>query len=105
MTMPTHCKQEICNDCNIYQDTCGGEIFELEGFTCKHQVKSPNNTKSNIQIKAFYSLYRTKRRCGVDMLNAFVESIVQSGDKAFAEAKRKRPELIEEWDDSHQPPK
>lgn len=94
-------KQDICHDCNIYHISCMGEMFERSKGTykkeCVNQVSSPGNIKSKIQVAAFGSLFKTKRRCGVDVLQAFVEAIVQSSDEVFTEAKLKHPHLIRKW--------
>ncbi len=94
-------KQDICHDCNIFHIACTGEMFERSKGTykkeCVNQVRSHGNIESKIQVAAFYSLFKTKRRCGVDVLWAFVEAIVQSSDEVFAEAKLKHPHLIKQW--------
>ena len=94
-------KQDICHDCNIYDDSCKGERFEKSKGPykkeCVNQVQSPNNTQSKIQVAAFVSLYKTKRRLGMDILQAFVEAIVQTSDKVYAEADLKNPDLIKKW--------
>ncbi len=94
-------KLDICHDCNIYHITCMGEMFERpkgnSAKACVNQVQSNNNIKSKIQVAAFGSLYKIKRRNGVDNLQASVEAIVQSSDEVFTEAKLKRPHLIRQW--------
>ncbi len=94
-------KRDICHDCNIYHISCMGEMFERSKGTykkeCVNQVQSPGNIKSKIQVAAFGSLYKIKRRNGVDNLQAFIEAIVQSSDEVFAKAKLKRPHLIRQW--------
>jgi hypothetical protein len=83
-----------------------GELFErpdagqTKGYTkkeCIYQVKSVNNTKSKIQVAAFGSLYKAKRRGGMDKWNAFAEAIVNTSDEVFAEAKLKSPGMIKQW--------
>ncbi len=95
-------KQDICHDCNIYHISCTGEMFERSKGTykkeCVNQVSSPGNIESKIQVSAFCSLFKLKRRHGVEILQAFVEAIVQSSDDVFAEAKLKHPHLIKQWE-------
>lgn len=101
MAMAERTKQDICEDCNIYHITCLGELFErpATGYAkgCVYQVKSANNPPNKIQVAAFMSLYKAKRKGGMDKLNAFAEAIVHSSDEVFAEALLKRPELIKKW--------
>ncbi len=99
-------KQDICHDCNIYHISCMGELFErpkkkvvgaISQRECISQVKSPDNTQSKIQVAAFGSLYRAKRKFGMDKFQAFAEAVVHTSDEVFAEAKLKRPHLIRQW--------
>ena len=102
MSMPERTKQDICLDCNIFHITCIGELFERPKkgvkMGCVYQVKSVNNPPNKIQVAAFLSLYKAKRKGGMDKLNAVTEAIVHSSDEVFAKAILKRPELIKKWD-------
>ncbi len=77
-------------------------MFKRSKFTakkeCVNQVKSRHNTQSKIQVAAFGSLWRAKRKAGVDKFQAFAEAVVQSSDDVFAKAKLKRPDLIRQWE-------
>tara|TARA_Y100000310_G_C20599000_1_gene772015 strand:+ start:702 stop:866 length:165 start_codon:yes stop_codon:yes gene_type:complete len=44
-------------------------------------------------------LYRTKLGAGTDKDMAFIEAVVQTGDLVFAEAKRERQGMIEQYQD------
>jgi hypothetical protein len=94
-------KQDICYNCNMYHISCHGEMFKRpeKGYKkgCINQVRSEDNTKSKIQVAAFGSLYRAKRRGGTERLQAFVEAIAQTSDEVFANAKLKNPHLIKQW--------
>ena len=93
---------EICHNCNLYKWTCDGENFETSEKMpkgCTNSKSEPNNTKSDIQVKAFVSLYNTKVKCGTERLNAFVEAIVHTSDESYAEAILKRSELLKEYRD------
>jgi hypothetical protein len=95
-------KIEICHNCNLYKYTCEGERFEnteKKPNECLHSKRTPNNTKSDIQVAAFGSLFRTKVKGGTDSLTAFVESIVHTSDEAFADAILKRGHLLKKHRD------
>lgn len=93
-------RQSVCEDCNIYMDECNGfERWEVKGKerVCRNRVQCPANTPNPIQVVAFQSLYKTKRRCGKHSTQAFAEAIVQTSDDAFAEAQQESPEKIERY--------
>ena len=96
-------KKDICHDCNIYHLSCAGEKFKRppapSAKGCVYQEKSPENTKSKIQLVAFTSLYKAKRKGGMDKLNSLVEAIVHTSDDAFANAVKKRNHLIKRYED------
>ena len=97
------CTIEICYNCNIFHESCNGvRLYKRDKAqktdNCKNRVTTSNNTKSPLQVLAFISLYKTKRRCGMLTEQAFVESIVQTSDDVFEEAKAKRPDLISDFE-------
>ena len=83
-------KVNICMNCNLYHVDCTGERFvrgtDRNGLKkgCANRVGGIHIIPSPMQIEAFVSLYRAKRRAGTDRLMAFVEAIVQTSDDVFA---------------------
>lgn len=87
---------KVCHNCNLFQYTCKGERFETKekAEDCIHRQCGADNTKNRIQVDAFRSLFKTKIAVGMDNMQAFAEAVVQTGDKAYAEAVEKRSHLI-----------
>lgn len=92
-------KRDACYDCNIFHISCLGEKFEKpKGHSskgCINQERSPDNTKSKIQVVAFDSLYKARIDRGMNKLVAFAGSIADTSDDAWAKAQRDRPHMIE----------
>lgn len=97
-------KIDICYRCNLFHESCYGEQFKWATRTdgkrkqdCTHRVCDRDNIASPIQIQAFYSLYRVKRKGGTDKMMAFTEAIVQTSDDVYDAALQKNPEMVEEY--------
>lgn len=94
--------EDICYNCNLYKESCGGEKYEplmTANADCQNRECSENNPMNRIQVHAAISLFSIKRKLGMDVWNAFGEAIVQSSDDAFAKALEKRPGMIKKWND------
>lgn len=93
--------REICQRCNIFHFTCLGEKFEQspkkKKEECLHRECDPDNTINPMQIDAFMSLYRRKKKGNMDSLTAFVEAVVQTSDDVFREIEEKNPNVMNEY--------
>ena len=100
MSKTTKTKEDMCYDCNIFQESCNGRTLfkpNTETGKCMNQVTTAENTPSPIQVHAFRSLYKTKVSMGMNSDEAFVEAIAQTSDSAYEQALKTNPNEINEY--------
>ena len=94
-------QQYRCENCEHYKVACDGEkMFKQKKTTYSSESFCENYTNppvaiNPIQVEAFHSLYRVKRRGGMDNLMAFVEAVVQTSDDVWESVKDNKAGLID----------